>query len=201
MKTDETTHDSRIAIQPTTALEQELLAQLFVRLKQITDAPPKPDHVGTELVHYTLDLQEYDLDHDLWDETGVKVTETGQLDPQPGSRALVVLHRDGEGEEQPTEAQIEEAVESLAEGDDGDENEFTRDALEVAREVDGEEPLEECEEERLWELGSDVSTVGIFHIDVENTDDEEIVGELREYVDYVEDLIQTEIDRLEGSEE
>lgn len=93
MKTDETSYDDRIALQPETSLEQQILAETFVRLKALSNAPPHPNYLGTELCFYTLDVDMYDtLDHDLWNEADIRVDQNGKIDPDPGSRALVIIH-------------------------------------------------------------------------------------------------------------
>lgn len=130
MKTDETA--TKIAVQPETEVEQSLLAELFKRLAAISDAPDHPEKVGNQLVYYTLDMSEYDgLDHDLADEAECGVNEHGQLDPEPGSRALVIIHApdaefaeaadeardEADDAEEATSEEVEEAVE--ASGDDG----------------------------------------------------------------------------------
>jgi hypothetical protein len=96
MKTDESTYSDRIVIQPETKLEQELLAELFERLTNITNIPEHPKKMGNQAVYYTpVDkdalLSECDLNHDLGSDAEVTVNEHGQLAPEPGSRALVVI--------------------------------------------------------------------------------------------------------------
>lgn len=79
MKTDE--NEERIALQPETQLEQDLLGVLHTALE---DELP---------CHYTLDVPEYeDLDEDLWEYADCPATEEAGLQPEPGSRALVIIH-------------------------------------------------------------------------------------------------------------
>jgi len=117
METDET--DTTIALQPETEIEQSLLAELFTRLNNVAhDAPNHPSKVGSTMVYYTLDVPEYDgLDSDLWDEAECGVNEHGQLDPEPGSRALIVVHTREEGEAggEATQEDVDEAVEMMVE--------------------------------------------------------------------------------------
>jgi hypothetical protein len=192
MKTDETTYDTRIALQPETDLEQEILAETFTRLNNLADAPGHPEKVGSTVVFYTLNLQEYDeLDHDLWMEADVVVSETGQLSPEPGSRALVVIHAEEDGSGAATEEQIEEAVEAVAEADG--KNDFSRDSVEVARRISEAEPLEEAGEETVWELASDAATTGLIDIPIEQPTDD-LISDLRDYRELVEDRLEEELD-------
>lgn len=93
MRTDETSIPGRIAMQPETRVEQSLLSEMFVRLQALSDAPDHPTKIGTELVFYTLDLAGYsDLDLELADEAGIDIDDHGKIDPEPGSRALVVIY-------------------------------------------------------------------------------------------------------------
>jgi len=111
MKTDE--GNVRIAIQPESELEQALVAELFTRLTNVSEAPSHPERVGSTRVYYTLDIPEYEgLDHELWSNAECKVNANGQLDPEAGSRALVVVHGDPEPvEEHPDEPAVPEDVE------------------------------------------------------------------------------------------
>lgn len=183
MRTDET--DTRIALQPETAVEQSILAELFGRLDAISEAPPHPEKVGNRFVFYTLDMAEYGgLDHDLADGAECGVNEHGQLDPEPGSRALVVVH-DPEAEmaeEQPaeeadvedtgghaTEEEIEDAVEGLSEGED-EENDHTVDANRLASEI-ADADLEDTDYRQLQAWAKDASTTGLLDIPANQSTD------------------------------
>lgn len=121
MKTDE--NSTRIALQPETEVEQGLLAELFSRLNNVAEAPSHPEKVGSTVVYYTLDVDMYDdLDHGLWTDAECGVNENGRLDPEPGSRALIVVHGEDE-EDEPSQEDIDEAVEMLA--DDADDPEVS----------------------------------------------------------------------------
>jgi len=125
MITDET--DTTIALQPETEVEQALLSELFTRLNNIADAPGHPEKIGSKLVYYTLDVDNYDLDLSLWREAECGVDEHGRLSPEPGSRALLVHHgADAEDASSgsPTQEQIDEAVEAISEDveETGEEN-------------------------------------------------------------------------------
>jgi len=156
MKTDESV--SRIALQPESTVEQAILSELFERLYALSEAPPHPEKVGSELVFYTTDLETYDdLDHDLWLESDVDVDEHGKLDPEPGSRALVVIHN---AQAEMADDEVDEAVESLKEGEDED-NEYTvsiEDAFfEAQRVLELEDP---DYREDLQETAKMISTTG-----------------------------------------
>lgn len=122
MKTDES--ETRIVIQPESSVEQRVVSELFTRLNNIAEAAPShPTKVGSTLAFYTLDLGDYDdLDHVLWADAECGVDANGRIDPDPGSRALVVVHspeEQGEDDDVPQEA-VEEAVESLADDAEGE---------------------------------------------------------------------------------
>lgn len=124
MKTDET--ESIIALQPETDIEQRIVQELFTRLNNVQpDVQPHPTKVGSQRVYYTLDVPEYDLDTDLWEEAECGVNEHGQLDPEPGSRALVVTHSAGARE--PTEAEVDEAVDAVKNATGGEDDEESED--------------------------------------------------------------------------
>lgn len=119
MKSDE--NETRIALQPETAVEQALLSELFARLTEITDAPSHPEKIGNTVVYYTPDVDEFDgLDHDLWESTELGVNEHGMLDPEAGSRALVVVHTPAAAEEADEDQENLDLEEDEAE-DEGDE--------------------------------------------------------------------------------
>lgn len=176
MKTDESA--SRIALQPESEVEQALLAELFDRLVQMSDAPKHPQKVGSQLVFYTLDVDQYDgLDHDLWDDADCDINEHGQLDPEAGSRALVVIH-DYEAE-QPDEEAVDKAVESLKEGSDED-NEYTVSVPEAFEEADRVLSLEDPDyREDLQEAAKMISTTG-YDIPA-NLSSEELVAHIQDF--------------------
>lgn len=184
MQTDES--EASIALQPETETEQALLAELFTRLTNISEAPPHPTKLGNRLVFYTLDVDEYDgLNEDLWEEAECTVNDNGQLDPEPGSRALVVFpNGPPEQSDQPTEEEVDEAVEAVKEADDGG-NEFTEDPEELAKEVRAAEELEDVEYTTLQDLAKRASTVGPMDIPA-NQSTEDIIDDLRAFADTVE---------------
>lgn len=148
MKTDETTHDGRIALQPETVIEQDLLAELFGRLEHISQAPPHPDKVGTRTVFYTLDVPDYDeLNHDLFSDADLDVDDHGRIDPDAGSRALVIVH-DPSTLEGNNEADVGDLPEGVAEPDTDDDMTAPDDVvdLEPVDDADQEEIEEEVEE-------------------------------------------------------
>ena len=179
MKTDET--DVRIALQPETDVEQALLAELFTRLSNLSDAPEHPEKVGTEQVFYTLDVAEYDLDGDLWERADCRVNQHGRLDPEPGSRALVVVHGEAPEPEpaddessHATQEDIEQAVEAVATADeDGDDNEYTEDIDDLLGDLDAAMPLDDSVEyEVLQDFAKRISTTGRMDIPAnQSTDD------------------------------
>lgn len=202
METDQTSVPGRIALQPKTTVEQRVLGETFARMTNVSQMPEHPDYIGTEDVFYTLDLGEYDeLDHGLWADAEVEANEYGRISPDPGSRALVLIHDPEESAGEATEEEIEDAVESLSEGNDGGENEFSQDALEVAEDIEAAEPLEDRDAEIIWELASDASTTGVVDIPVDGQSDEEIVEDLREFVDVVRTRVEDEIETERESDE
>lgn len=170
MNTHET--EAEIALQPETEVEQALLAELFTRLNNITEAASHPDKVGSVLVHYSLDVDWFDgLDHELAETADCRVNEHGKLDPEPGSRALIVVHGDqpdAEAEkelEEKTEEAVEEAVEEVKEAEVSDENEYVEDVEDVIERVyDANLDPDEADYDELQELAKDVSTTGIADI-------------------------------------
>lgn len=122
MKSDE--NESRIALQPETAVEQALLSELFARLTEITDAPSHPEKIGNTLVFYTPDVGEYGgLDHDLWESAELRVNEHGMLDPEAGSRALVVVHTPEAAEESDENDEENPDLEAEDDAEDEDQDE------------------------------------------------------------------------------
>lgn len=171
--------ETRIALQPETTVEQGLLLELFHRLQAIADAPSHPEKVGNTLVFYTLDVPEYDgLDHELWEEAECGVDEHGRLDPEPGSRALVVIHS-GEPDVQvtqvpvngqhPTEQQVDDAVEAVKDADD-----------DLAQAIADLEPLEEADYGDVVDLSKQVNSTGLMEFPA-NKKQEELAEHLREY--------------------
>lgn len=151
MITDET--PTTIALQPETVLEQQLLSELFTRLTNIGEAPSHPEKVGTTICYYTLDLSEYELDDDLFAKAECGVNEHGKIDPEPGSRALVVQHDEPEQPEESTgEIQDPEPTENPNVGD------FTPKEAEVAEElVETDTPISELEYDELQEYAKRVN--------------------------------------------
>lgn len=93
MKVDESSVEGHVAIQPETRIEQDLVSELFIRLEAISQASPHPDYHGTRTVYFSTDLSDFEnLDLSAWADSHVRVNEHGRLDPEPGSRALVVAH-------------------------------------------------------------------------------------------------------------
>ena len=131
MRTDHTT-PGIVAVQPENEVEQQLVGALFTRLNNVVDAPAHPEKNGSRLCYYTLDLDGYpDLDHDLWSEADIGVTEGGLIDPDAGSRALVIVHDPDAAAEAEREAAIEEATVS----------DFTPGQVEVAEELLADDDL------------------------------------------------------------
>jgi len=182
-----TENDERIVLQPETELEQQLLAELFTRLNNVAEAPTHPTNVGSQLIYYTLDLGVYDdLNLDLWREAECGVDESGRLDPEAGSRALVVIHTQGDDESvsegEATQEQVDEAVESLAEDNDGGENEHNPSIAEMTGRIEGRKPLDEdVDYDELQDLAKDASTTGLMDIPA-NQSTEDLIDELRTYV-------------------
>ena len=140
MKTDET--PTSIALQPETEVEQALLSETFTRLTNLAEAPGHPEKVGSTLCYYTLDVDNYDLDLDLWREAECGVNEHGKLDPEPGSRALVVVHSPEEAEREASQEAVDEAVESLSEGGESPTiADFSPEEAEVAEELATDEDI------------------------------------------------------------
>lgn len=200
MKTDQS--EEVVALQPESEIEQSLLKELFTRLTALTDAPPHPSKVGDELVYYTLDVTEYDdLDHDLFEDADCSVNEHGQLDPDPGSRALVVTYGPAEEEDveevqstggHPTEQQIDEAVEAVAEADDGGNEYNTVDPVEVAAEIRELQPLDGEDvdyNDDLQRLAQDASKTDYDDIPANQTA-AEIIGALIQYAEVVEEEVE-----------
>lgn len=151
--------DSRIALQPENEVEQSLVSELFARLNNITEAAEHPTNVGSRLVYYTLDLQMYDdLNLNLWGEAECGVDEHGRLDPSPGSRALVAIF-DPEKETQ-ADSEVEEAVESVAEAESGDGNEYTIDRAEFLSDVEAILEQDGPEYSELQEAAKKASSLG-----------------------------------------
>lgn len=188
MRTDE--GDEIIALQPETEVEQSLLMETFQRLMNIADVPEHPQYIGKEVVYYTPDLSDFDdLDLDLWEEREVSVDANGRLNPEPGSRALVVVHSPPAAEpvEEPesdgnhaTQEDIDTAVESLKDGKDED-NEYTVNSLDVAEEID--RMLDEDTDYRqLQAWAQDASTTGLMDIPANQSTDD-LIEDLEAFVD------------------
>lgn len=93
MKTDETSSPGTIALQPETQIEQEIVIELFEKFVGEVQAPQHPDKIGSSLVFYETDLEQFDqLNHELANSADISVDDDGKLSPEPGSRALVVHH-------------------------------------------------------------------------------------------------------------
>lgn len=150
MKTDQSTDEGRIALQPETPLEQSLVAELFTRLRALSDRPEHPDRVGNELVYYTPHVKKFEeLNLDLATTAGISVTPNGQLDPDAGSRALVIIHDE---EAATTAAEIPESV----------------DNLEPATDVNVEDVSDEPEDQ----IGSEEAAEQLPELDESESDDE-----------------------------
>lgn len=184
MKTDD--NGTRIALQPESQVEQELLAELFARLNNIAEAPNHPTKVGSRLVYYTLDIPEYpDLNQPLAEEASCDVNEDGRLDPEPGSRAMVVIYEpevEHEADE-PDQSAVDEAVEELSEGDEREETITTE---EVAERIITERPLDSdsAEYDTVKSLARDANATGVTDIAL-NISHEEMVEALDEFVEVV----------------
>lgn len=189
MKTNET--DTTIAVQPESELEQALVAELYEKLVRQSDAPSHPDKVGSRLVYFTLDVDEYDdLNHDLWEEVECGVNENGQLAPEPGSRALVIVHDAQAQEEKVSESATDEAVEQLKNGSDED-NEYTvslGEAFENAREVLMMDDPDYSDD--IQEAAKMASTVG-YDIPA-NQAGEDIISDLQDFIEATKEEVEIE---------
>lgn len=208
MKTDET--PTQIAIQPETDLEQQLLAELFTRMNSIQqEVQAHPEKVGSTRVFYTLDIPEYDLDEDLWDEAECGVNDHGQLDPEPGSRALVITHSSAE-ESQPTEEDIDKGVEAVKESVEDAQDDEAETGPQTTEELHEDSVFEEALEDEGtgpdWTNPCEM-TVDELRDELRDTDYDakrlrslyktEVNGEARKTA---LDAIQTELDKLEEDE-
>lgn len=183
MKTDESL--SRIVLQPETTVEQAILAEVFERLYMMSDSVPHPDKVGSELVYYETDLDKYDgLDHDLWLDTDIRVDENGKLDPEAGSRALVVVHN---AEAEQADDDVDKAVESLKEGEDED-NEYTVSIAEAVEEAERVLSLDDPDyREDLQEAAKMISTTG-YDIPANQSSDD-LVEQIQDFYEAVKEDI------------
>jgi hypothetical protein len=187
MQTTETS--TRIVIQPESDIEQRILSETFTRLTNLSEAAGHPTKMGTELVFYTLDLGVYDdLNHDLWEKADVAVDDHGRIDPDPGSRALVIVHGDETADEtDETADETDEAVQTIKEAEVSDDNEYIRDAAEVVKRIEAMKPLDREEVDyssHLQEMAKAASSTGMIDIPA-NQSREELIEDLETFVDLV----------------
>lgn len=186
MRTHES--DARIAIQPETDVEQSLVSELFTRLNNLGEnGGPHPEKVGSRLVFYTLDLAEYeDLDHGLWAEAECAVNSHGRLDPDPGSRALVVVHSpdalegDAEGADQDdVDEALEEVAEEFGEDEEGQDEEDGEDEFDLDELMLRIEDLVNQDDPDYGELQGAAMDLAMFNIDVKaNQSTADLVADL-----------------------
>lgn len=195
MRTDE--NDTRIAVQPETTIEQQLLSELFTRLNNLGhEAPAHPEKVGSTLCYYTLDTDEYDVNADLAAEAECGVNEHGTLDPEPGSRVLIIVHNDAGDEASDGAASqddIDEAVEAVADAAGDDDNEYTQTPEDVAAEIREAEPLADTDYRQLQALAQDASTTGEGDIPANQSEDD-LIDELTAFAERVDYFEDTEVD-------
>jgi hypothetical protein len=175
-------NESRIALQPENEVEQSLLSELFTRLNNVSEAPEHPTKVGSRLCFYTLDIPMYDdLDQDLWEEAECDVNEHGRLDPEPGSRALVVVYNQGANEA--SQEDVDKAVQAVEESPAGEDNEYAIDRDELLERVEDLVEQDDPEYSELQEAAKDASSMG-FDIPA-NQRTEELVRELETFAEAV----------------
>lgn len=145
MKTDETSRAGIIALQPESEIEQAVVSDLYQRLRAVTEAPEHPSRIGNQLVYYSPACHQYEhLDGDLCRNANIGVTPGGQLDPDPGSRCLVIVHdaerADEVGTVEPTESDDDDDMLII---DEGTEVEQGSDELPDQAEVEAGEHIDD----------------------------------------------------------
>jgi len=199
MQTNES--DTQLALQPESEIEQAVLMELYEKLARQSEAPSHPEKIGTELVFFTLDIPEYpDLDADLWEDADCGVNEHGQLEPDPGSRALVIIYDEeaqseaisgGSDVEEETQEAVDEAVEQLKTGHD-ENNEYSvslEDAYNAAEDAIMSDDPDYNDD--LQEAAKMASTVGD---DIPaNQSGEDIIDDLRDFIGAIENDPEVEV--------